>query len=64
MLIFVRFTNNVRKIVDFSGNQTQIGGIEGMLADHLTTTTMALNDLIITALDVLAFLLDWSRAFV
>ena len=30
------------KIEDYSGNRTQIVGVEGVHADHLTTTTTAL----------------------
>ena len=40
MCIFVLFKNNFcRKIVDFSGIETLIVGVEGERTDHLTTTT-------------------------
>ena len=31
----------LQKITDYSGNQTQIIGVEGEQADHCTTTTTA-----------------------
>ena len=40
---FISATIVYIKMVDFSGNQTRIVGVEGEHADHLTTTTAQLT---------------------